>query len=458
MIEMGESISLDIELYRQDLRGSIAHARMLKRIGLLSASELQKMEQGLRCIKKEIEAGALPLRPELEDIHTHVEQRLIELAGEAGRRLHTARSRNDQIALDTHLFIRSSAHQLAVEILQLCEALWQRAGQETKTLLPGYTHLQVGQPVRLSHHLLAHFWAFLRDVQRFADSAEAANSLPLGSGAMAGVNYKNDKKFLQKELNFGNIYPNSMDAVSNRDHILDFIFAASLFVSHASRLAEEIILWNSQQFSFASLPDHLTTGSSIMPQKKNPDLAELIRAKSGRVQSHLQNLFTNLKALPLTYNRDLQEDRFPMIDSLRQGLLVARGLTAMIEEIQFHAERMQAALKRGFSTATDLADALVAEKKLPFRQAHHVVGQLVRYSLEKGKNLDQLLPAERGSIYPDLSDDNFYYPAISLDRSAEKKLSAGGTSLAAQKRQLKMAAKALSQWRRYNWQLPDYDF
>lgn len=459
-VRMGESISLDIQLYREDIRGSVAHARMLERIGILDATEREAIENGLRQIKNEIEAGGFPLRPELEDIHTHVENRLTELIGDAGKKLHTARSRNDQVAVDTHLFVRRAAAELGATIGTLCDTLLERALQPAtrKIVLPGYTHLQVAQPIRLSHHLLAHFWAFARDIEQFARANETASALPLGSGAMAGVNYATDREFLREELGFQSIYPNSMDAVASRDHILDFLYACTVFFTHASRISEELILWNSVEFAFVSLPDALTTGSSIMPQKKNPDLAELTRGKTGRVQGNLLNLLTNIKSLPLTYNRDLQEDRFPLLDSYAQTMLAAEALTAMLAGVEFHGERMLSSLDRGFAQATDLADALVSERGVPFREAHHLVGALVRQCVESGTTLGQATPELRAKAGDYFADEEFYGRAVSLENSADKKVSFGGTGQAPLERQLDAANARSKEYGTYDWRVPRLDF
>ena len=325
------------------------------------------------------------------------------------------------MAVDTHLYVRRQSAALGAAIGELCEALLKRAlEKDTQAIvLPGYTHLQVAQPIRLSHHLLAHFWAFARDADRFARAAESANILPLGCGAMAGVNYPNDREFLRQELEFASIAPNSMDAVASRDHILDFLYAASVFMTHASRVSEELILWNSVEFGFISLPDALPTGSSIMPQKKNPDLAELTRGKCGRVQSNLFNLLTNIKSLPLTYNRDLQEDRYPLLDSALQSGMAVEALSAMIAGMQFHGERMRSSLERGFAQATDLADALVAERGVPFRAAHHFVGALVRRCVETGTGLSTIGSDERKAVHADFGDDAFYQQAVRLENSAD---------------------------------------
>jgi len=450
-VEMGESISLDIELYREDIQGSIAHAGMLRHIGILSDEEFSSIVDGLRRISGEIEAGQMKLDPALEDIHTHVESRLIEIAGDAGKKLHTARSRNDQIALDTHLFVRRSSREIGKLIYHLCDVLLRRAEENSDTILPGYTHMQVAQPVRLSHHLMSHFHAFCRDAERFLQAARRADILPLGSGALAGVNYATDREFLRKALGFSGIYENSMDAVSSRDHILDFLYACAVFAQHASRVGEEIILWNSVEFSFIELPDELTTGSSIMPQKKNPDLAELARGKTGRIYGNLFNLLTTLKSLPLAYNRDLQEDRLPLLDSARQTSMTVRALSAMIERMRFRSDRMKGSLEAGFAAATDLADALVLEKKVPFREAHHIAGALVRLCVEGGWVLSSVPAEVRKKASEFLADDEFYKKAVDLTRSADKKISSGGSAKSRQLEQLKNARADLEKRQAASW-------
>ena len=446
-VAIGQSIDLDIRLYNEDIDGSLAHAKMLARIGVLTNEERDAITGGLETVRSEITAGKMELRPELEDIHTHVENRLIELIGESAKKLHTGRSRNDQVALDTHLFVRRACRRTARSLHELCTVLHERAGEQIDTVLPGYTHLQVAQPVRLSHHLLAHFWSFLRDLERFEYAFLQAGRLPLGSGAMAGVNYPTDREFVRAELDFESIYPNSMDAVATRDHILTYLFAAATFAGHASRVAEEIIVWNSLEFGFISLPDGLTTGSSIMPQKKNPDLAELIRGKTGRIQANLMNVMTAVKGLPLTYNRDLQEDRWPLLDTDEQLDLILRALTAMYREMTFQPERMRGSLEAGFATATDLADALVSEKNVPFREAHHIAGRLVALCAEGGHTLTTA-PAElRASVHHALADDAFYAAAVDMARSTDKKISPGGTARERQSEQLAEARRALESFK-----------
>ena len=453
MIEMGESISIDKKLYREDIRASLAHARMLFKINILTENELNQIEKNLNIIQKEIEEDKFIFEAKFEDIHTHIEKRLIELCGEVGKKLHTGRSRNDQIAVDTHIYIINHSRILASQILELCELLISKATNEIDTLLPGYTHLQTAQPIRLSHHLLCYFWSFIRDIEKLANVALSASTLPLGSGALAGVNYNTDREFLKNDLGFNKIYANSMDAVSNRDYIIDFCYSIALCITHCSRMAEEIILWNTQEFSFIILPDELTTGSSIMPQKKNPDLAELIRGKTGRIQSNLHNLLINLKAQPMTYNRDLQEDKFPMFDSSKQISICLTALTLMIRDVKYNRKKMRKSLENGFATATDLADALVMEKKLSFRDAHHLVGKLVAHSVSNNKNFIELDKSERSNISEFFSDDDFFNNAIDIEKSVEKKKSYGSTSKHFQFIQIEEAKKTLEKWKKYNWQI-----
>lgn len=457
-IRMGASIELDRWLFREDIRGSVAHARMLQRIGLLSQTELESIVSGLRQVRDEFAEGKLALRAELEDIHTHVETRLVEIAGEAAKRLHTARSRNDQIAVDTHLFVRRRSAELGGELLATLDALIRQAEANLDTIAPGYTHLQVAQAVRLALPLLAHFWAFARNLQRFQQANTLADSLPLGAGALAGVNYNTDREFLRQELRFSRIQPNAMDAVANRDHIVELLFACATTMTQASRVAEELILWTSVEFGFCSLPDALTTGSSIMPQKKNPDLAELIRGKTGRVQANLQALLTTLKGLPLAYNRDLQEDRHLLLDSAEQTELCLQALTAMLAGARFHPERMRRSLEMGFAVATDIADALVAEKGIPFREAHHIVGRLTARAVELGLTLGEMPVAEREAIHPALGDDRFYAAACDLSASADKKVSAGGAARSRLEQQLSEAKAERDRLAGYDWNRPELDF
>ena len=442
MERIGESISYDHRLYRQDIRGSRAHCKNLHRIGIVSSGEMDSILSGLDQIEKEIEEKKIPFKASLEDIHMHVEARLIELIGEPGKKLHTGRSRNDQVAQDVRLFIHDSIQEIKSKVLDLLVTLFRKAQNSVDIVMPGYTHLQVAQPIRVSHYLLSHFWAIKRDLDQFEFTEGMNHRLVLGSGAMAGVNYATDRNFLMEELGLSSLSENSMDAVSQRDHLLNFIFASSLLLTHFSRICEEIIIFSSVEFGFISLPDSLTTGSSIMPQKKNPDIAELIRGKSGRVISHLQHVFFLVKGLPLTYNRDLQEDKIPLFDSLDQVLISIEGLDAMISSLIFHPENMQNSLARGFATATDLADYLVSKKNIPFREAHELVGKLVQLCVQKNFTLFNIPEELRKTVSVHFSGKE-YEDSISLSLSTDKKDVFGGTARQRQIEQLELAKKFL---------------
>ncbi|TGL14317.1 argininosuccinate lyase [Leptospira meyeri] len=438
MIRIGESISFDKELYAHDIEGSISHSRMLKRIGILTESEQRKIETGLVQIKKEIDSGKFEFKIENEDIHMSVESRLTELLGDLGKKLHTGRSRNDQVSQDVRLYIKAEVESILVFLLDLLTAWVGKAEAHTKTIIPGYTHLQIAQPIRASHYFLSHFWANVRDFEDFLEAYERADELVLGSGALAGVNYATDRDFMRKDLSLSRISENSMDAVSQRDHIFKFLFAASQFMIHVSRFCEEIILYTSQEFSYFKLPDHLTTGSSIMPQKKNPDVAELIRGKAGRVVGSLTHLLVMVKGTPLSYNRDFQEDKLPLFDTVKQVKLSIEGVRDMVLGIQVFPENATRSLRSGFSTATDLADWLVSAKGIPFRSAHEIVGELVKHCSSKGYDLFTIPSGERGQIHAVLTDPG-YEAAISLETSCDKKDVMGGTALPRQKEQIKRA-------------------
>ncbi|EMJ86285.1 argininosuccinate lyase [Leptospira meyeri] len=438
MIRIGESISFDKELYAHDIEGSISHSRMLKRIGILTESEQRKIETGLGQIKKEIDSGKFEFKIENEDIHMSVESRLTELLGDLGKKLHTGRSRNDQVSQDVRLYIKAEVESILVFLLDLLTAWVGKAEAHTKTIIPGYTHLQIAQPIRASHYFLSHFWANVRDFEDFLEAYERADELVLGSGALAGVNYATDRDFMRKDLSLSRISENSMDAVSQRDHIFKFLFAASQFMIHVSRFCEEIILYTSQEFSYFKLPDHLTTGSSIMPQKKNPDVAELIRGKAGRVVGSLTHLLVMVKGTPLSYNRDFQEDKLPLFDTVKQVKLSIEGVRDMVLGIQVFPENATRSLRSGFSTATDLADWLVSAKGIPFRSAHEIVGELVKHCSSKGYDLFTIPSGERGQIHAVLTDPG-YEAAISLETSCDKKDVMGGTALPRQKEQIKRA-------------------
>lgn len=440
MERIGESISFDKELYKQDIQGSIAHAKMLQRIGILTSKELQSIEKGLNQIQKEIETGQFETKIELEDIHMHIESRLTEIIGETGKKLHTARSRNDQVSQDVRLYLLDHLEVVFSELLLLLRALLDQAKKSMHFMIPGYTHLQVAQPIRASHYLLAHFWAYTRDLENFFHTYRISDVLVLGSGALAGVNYPTDRLFLQKELGLSKISENSMDAVAQRDHVLQYLFSASQCMVHASRLSEELVLYSTTEFSYIQLPDRLTSGSSIMPQKKNPDVAELIRGKSGIVIGNLMGVLSLVKGTPMAYNRDFQEDKPPLFQTAKHLLLSIEGLKEMVEGLEFRLDAMESSLKRGFATATDLADWLVNEKKIPFREAHEIVGSLVSLCVEKNLDLTTISEEDRKKISAHLLDDG-YQAAISLANSADKKDVFGGTALKRQKEQLILAEK-----------------
>ncbi|MDV6234952.1 argininosuccinate lyase [Leptospira ellisii] len=442
--KIGESVSFDHKLYKEDIQGSIAHARMLTSIGILNQEECARLESALAQIRGEIEEGKLEFKPELEDIHMHIESRLTELIGETGKKLHTARSRNDQVTQDVRLYILNQGREIFDSVVSLRRAFYEKAERSVDVIIPGYTHLQVAQPIRASQYLLSWFWALERDQDLFRFALGASAELALGSGAMAGVNYPTDREILRKELGLSKISHNSMDGVSSRDHILQFLFACVQFMIHASRICEDIILYSSQEFGILRLPDSLTTGSSIMPQKKNPDIAELIRGKAGRVIGNLNHVLVMLKGLPSTYNRDLQEDKLALFDSIETVRISLEGIRAMVEGWVWVPERAESSLKNGFATATDLADFLVGVKHIPFRTAHELVGTLVGVCVEQKKTLFDLPETDRKKI-SEFFVGKEYEDAVSLSLSADKKISYGGTSRKRQEEQLKIALESLEE-------------
>ena len=383
------SISYDKRLYKQDIAGSIAHARMLAKQGIISEKDAERIVMALTSIRDEIEQGSFAFRDDLEDIHMNIEARLIEKIGDVGRKLHTARSRNDQVALDMRLFVKEAITQIIVDLKGLQSALLDVAEANRDEIMPGYTHLQRAQPVLFAHHLLAYFEMLQRDVERFRDSLKRTDVLPLGSGALAGVPYPVDRDFLAGELGFSRISQNSMDAVSDRDFIIEFQATTSITMMHLSRLAEELVLWSSAEFGFIELDDAYTTGSSIMPQKKNPDVAELARGKTGRIYGNLMAMLTIMKALPLSYNRDMQEDKEGFFDTVDTILSTVEVFTGMVSTLTVKGEVTRRAADEGCILATDLADYLVG-KGVPFREAHVIMGRLVHYAVEKGKTLRDL--------------------------------------------------------------------
>ena len=383
------SIDFDKRLYHEDIRGSIAHANMLAKCGIIPAEDGEKIVAGLKDILADIEAGNFSFEVALEDIHMNVEARLTERIGQAGARLHTARSRNDQVALDMHMYMKREVAEIAELLINFEKALLTVAKKHDKTLMPGYTHLQRAQPITFAHHLLAYFNMLQRDFRRLLCVWEGADMMPLGAGAIAGTTFPIDRHDVAAQLNFGKVYCNSMDAVSDRDYVIEFLSFASMLMMHMSRLSEEICLWSSTEFGFIELDDAFATGSSMMPQKKNPDIAELVRGKTGRVYGHLQAMLVTAKGLPLTYNKDLQEDKegfFDAVDTIKFSLAV---YCDMILTMTVNVDKMQQAVSKDFSNATDLADYLV-RKGLPFRQAHEVVGKCVAYAILNDKFLPEI--------------------------------------------------------------------
>ena len=383
------SIDFDKRLYNEDIRGSIAHAKMLAKCGIIPVEDGEKIVAGLKDILADIEAGNFSFEVALEDIHMNVEARLTERIGQAGARLHTARSRNDQVALDMHMYMKREVAEIAELLINFEKALLTVAKKHDKTLMPGYTHLQRAQPITFAHHLLAYFNMLQRDFRRLLGVWEGADMMPLGAGAIAGTTFPIDRHDVAAQLNFGKVYCNSMDAVSDRDYVVEFLSFASMLMMHMSRLSEEICLWSSTEFGFIELDDAFATGSSMMPQKKNPDIAELVRGKTGRVYGHLQAMLVTAKGLPLTYNKDLQEDKegfFDAVDTIKFSLAVYRD---MILTMTVNVDKMQQAVSKDFSNATDLADYLV-RKGLPFRQAHEVVGKCVAYAILNDKFLPEI--------------------------------------------------------------------
>lgn len=424
--EFTASHQFDRTLYRHDIAGSRAHARMLARQGLISNDECEQIINGLDQIEEAIDNGNFEFKNELEDIHMHIEKALAEKIGPAGAKLHTARSRNDQVALDLRLYLREETGLIIELLTNLQRAFVKLARRYMGTIMPGYTHLQRAQPLLLSHHLLAYFEMFGRDRARMSDCLKRINVMPLGAAALAGTGLPIDRESVAAELGFPAVTANSMDTVGDRDFAVEFTAVAALTQIHLSRLSEELVLWSSEEFSYVTLADSHCTGSSIMPQKKNPDIPELIRGKSGRVVGNLMCLLTILKGLPMTYNRDLQEDKEPVFDTV-QTLSSCLAITAeMLENLEFNTARLAEATRTGgFMTATDLADYLVT-KAMPFRQAHAVVGKVVAYCLDQGKDLPDLSIAELKKFAVEIDEDVF--PLLTVEGSVASRRSTGGTS------------------------------
>ncbi|MTI85675.1 MAG: argininosuccinate lyase [Firmicutes bacterium] len=417
------SISFDKRLYKYDIQGSIAHAKMLGKTGILTAGEAEKIVNGLREVLDDIEAGKAEFSVAAEDIHMNVEQLLTEKIGPLGKKLHTGRSRNDQVALDMRMYVKAEITEVGLLLWQLQETILDLAEDNTETVMPGYTHLQRAQPVTLAHHLTAYFMMFDRDAERLRDCYRRADVMPLGAGALAGTTFPLDRHFVAEELGFRAVTENSLDSVSDRDFVVEFTSAAALIMMHLSRFCEEIILWSSAEFGFVELDDSYSTGSSMMPQKKNPDVAELVRGKSGRVFGSLQSLLTMLKGLPLAYNKDMQEDKEPLfdaVDTVKKCLMV---FGPMISTMQVRNAAMKKAAGGGFTNATDLADYLV-NKGLPFREAHEVVGKIVWYCMEHKKDLEHLSLDEYREFSPAVKED--VYTFIATDRCVAARNIYGG--------------------------------
>ncbi len=420
-----ESVSFDQRLYRQDIAGSIAHARMLGKVKVLKAEEVDAIIEGLEAIRADIEVGDFVWSSQLEDVHMNIESALTERIGEAGKKLHTGRSRNDQVATDVRLYLRDAIDVLDAGIASLQSALVELALREADTVMPGFTHMQVAQPISFGHHMLAWFEMIARDRARLADCRQRVNILPLGSAALAGTTYPIDRAYVAEQLGFDAVTENSLDAVSDRDFAIEFTAAASILMMHLSRWSEELILWASSAFGFVNLPDRFCTGSSIMPQKKNPDVPELVRGKTGRVYGDLTTLLTLMKGQPLAYNRDNQEDKEPLFDAIDTVTASVRLFAAMLPNIQVNAERCRLAAAQGFSTATDLADYLV-RKGLPFRDAHAVVGRAVQLGVKQGKDLAELSLEQLQQFSAVISED--VYAVLTLEGSLAARDHVGGTA------------------------------
>ncbi len=438
--QFNASISFDKRLYRQDMEGSMAHVRMLKKQGILTGEEEEQILKGLKGILADVESGALKITDQYEDIHSFVEANLIERIGDAGKKLHTGRSRNDQVALDMRLYIREEVLETDDLLKGLLNVLLRIMEEHTETIMPGFTHLQKAQPITLAHHMGAYFEMFKRDRLRLKDIHERMNYCPLGGGALAGTTYPLDREYTASLLGFYGPVPNSMDAVSDRDYLIEYLSALSTIMMHLSRFSEEIILWNSNEYQFVEIDDGYSTGSSIMPQKKNPDIAELVRGKTGRVYGALMSLLTTLKGIPLAYNKDMQEDKELVFDAIDTVKGCVTLFTGMLDTLSFCKERMRDSARHGFTNATDAADYLV-NHGVPFRDAHGIVGRLVLYCIEQKKALDDLTLEEYRAISPVFEKD--IYEAIALETCVNKRLTAGAPGKAAMEQAIRSCREYL---------------
>ncbi len=439
--ELNSSIKFDCRLYEQDILGSIAHAMMLSRCNIISQADADILIEGLGGILDDIKSGKIQIDYTAEDIHMFVEQVLTDRVGEVGKKLHTARSRNDQVALDMRLYLRDQISQIKEKIEDLISAIISVAEQNVKTIMPGYTHLQRAQPITFGHHLMAYAMMLLRDIDRFSDCQKRMNISPIGSCALAGTTYNTDRRFEAEKLGFDDICLNSLDGVSDRDFCVEFLSSCSLLMMHLSRFSEEIILWSSWEFKFIELSDEYTTGSSIMPQKKNSDMAELVRGKTGRVYGDLMAMLTTLKGLPMAYNKDMQEDKESVFDALDTVKTCLEVFAPMVAGMKVFKENMLLAAQKGFINATDLADYLV-KKGLPFRSAYKISGQIVSKCIQEGKVLETLTIDEYKEYSPLFEVD--LYDEISLTTCVEKRISEGGTSFASVEKQIEYAKKRIA--------------
>jgi len=441
MQEINQSITFDKKLYKHDIQGSTAHAKMLAQVGVLTKAELEKIISGLKKVEKEIAEDEFNFKIELEDIHMNIESRLREIIGDVAGKLHTARSRNDQVATDFRLFVRDEIDEVLKLISDLQKNLVKKAEENLGVILPGFTHLQVAQPVLFSHHLLAYFEMFKRDSSRLHDLRARMNECPLGACALAGTSFPIDRNFTAKELGFSRPTANSMDSVSDRDFAIEYLFCLALVATHLSRFAEEIVIWMSKGFEFVKLSDAFTSGSSIMPQKKNPDAAELVRGKSGRIFGALIALLTTIKGLTLTYSKDMQEDKEPVFDASANSKLCLRAMAGMIADMKVNQDKMLKMAGSGYSTATDLADWLVKNLKMPFRDAHHVTGTIVKMAENKGVDLHELKISEMQKIEKKITTKIF--DVLSVENSVASRTSIGGTSQLRVKEEIAKAKKYL---------------
>jgi argininosuccinate lyase len=438
--EFTASISFDQQLAAEDIEGSLAHVQMLGECNIIPLEDAEKIKDGLKNIKQKIENGEVQFSVEHEDIHMNIEKLLIEEIGPIGGKLHTGRSRNDQVATDMHLYLKHKTEEMIGLVEDVQQAFLKQAKEHVETILPGYTHLQRAQPISFAHHLMTYFWMFERDKERLQDSLKRVNVLPLGAGALAGTTFPINRERVAELLGFDGIYPNSMDAVSDRDFIVEFLSIASILMTHISRLSEELVIWSSQEFQFVELDDSFCTGSSIMPQKKNPDVPELLRAKTGRVYGNLIGLLTVLKGLPLAYNKDMQEDKEGMFDTVATLDGSLKLLAPMIETMQVNQDKMRKAVKEDYSNATDITDYLVT-KGLPFRDAHEVIGKIVLYSIQQKKYLLELTIEEYKQFSSLFEED--IYPILEPEHVVAARNSLGGTAPQQVLEQIKLAEDKL---------------